>query len=142
MINRNNYKLCDFFNSSIRNICENTKFPGVELLVAGDRGRITRSGAKHSYDKDNFGALVRSRYPKYVKHLHDIFYSLKIRFEPCLQWLTNFINAFNFQNGSVIQERKASFDNLMDCKYGLNPLLPEDMRRLASKFITLYLNAE
>ena len=125
VIDLNDYKLWDFFNSSIQNICENQKFQGVELLVAGDRGRVTRSDAKHSYDKDNFGALVRSRYPKYAKYLHDIFDSLKRRFEPWPQWLTNCNNAFNFQNGLVIQERKVSFDNLMDCKCGPNPLLPE-----------------
>ena len=35
-----------------------------------------------------------------------------------------------------------SFDNLMGCKCGPNPLLPEERKILASEFITLCLNAE
>ena len=111
-------------------------------MVAGDRGHVTRSCAKHIYDKDNFSAFVRSRYPKYAKYLHDILDSLTRRFEPWPQWLTNCNNAFNFQNGLVIQERKVSFENHMDCKCGPNPLLEEERNRLYSEFVTLCLNAE
>ena len=63
VIDLNDYKLGDFFNSSIQNVYEHQTFQGVELLVTGARGRVTRSGAKHNYDKNIFGALVRSRYP-------------------------------------------------------------------------------
>ena len=82
VIEISDYKLWDFFTSSIKDICENQTFQGVELLMAGDRGRVTRSGAKDIYEKDNFSALVKSRYPKYAKYLHDILDSLTRRFEP------------------------------------------------------------
>ena len=89
--------------------------------MAGDRGRVTRSGAKDIYEKDNFSALVKSRYPKYAKYLHDILDSLTRRFEPWPQWLINCEKAFDLKNGLVIQERKVAFDRLMDCKSGPTP---------------------
>ena len=130
MIDHNDYKRWDFFNSSIQNICENQKFQGVELLVAGDRDRVT----------PNIATIKTTSVLWWEVTIQNM--QLKWRFEPWPQWLTNCNNAFNFQNGLVIQERKVSFDNLMDCKCGPNPLLSEERKRLASEFITLCLNAE
>ena len=110
--------------------------------MAGDRGRVTRSGAKDIYEKDNFSALVKSRYPKYAKYLNDILDALTRRFEPWPQWRINCQKAFDFKNGLVIQERKAAVDSLMDCKSGPDPLLEEYRKRLSSEYITMCLNAD
>ena len=90
----------------------------------------------------NFSALVKSRYTKYAKYLHDILDSLTRRFEPWPQWLINCEKAFDLKNGLVIQERKVAFDRLMDCKSGPDPLLQEYRKRLSAEYITLCLNAD
>ena len=87
---------------------------------------ICLDNVRGSYEKDNFSALVKSRYPKYAKYLHDILDSLTRRFEPWPQCLINCEKAFDFKNGLVIQERKVAFDRLIDCKSGPDPLLQED----------------
>ena len=136
------YRLWDFFSVSVKTIKEKQSFNGVELLVPGDRGRVTRSGSKYGYETDTFSALVESRYPKYVKFIEDVLSSMTRRFEPWPKWLTNCDAAFNFGNDLTSQERCNAFQELMKCQVGPSPLLAEDKRILSAQFVTLCMHAD
>ena len=138
----NDYKVWDFFNISSNQICENQTFHGVQLLVPGDRGRVTRSGSQYGYEKDVFSALIKSRYPKYTKYIQDVLDSIRRRFEPWPKWLICCEEAFNFGNDLEQQERKEAFQKLMECQAGPNPLLTEEKKRLSAEYVTLCINAE
>ncbi|MCP3848896.1 MAG: hypothetical protein GY694_01470, partial [Gammaproteobacteria bacterium] len=130
-----------FFNVSVKQLCEKQTFHGVQLLVPGDRGRVTRSGTKYGYEKDTFSALVKSRYTKYTKYIQDVLDSMQRRFEPWPEWLIHCEEAFNFGNELEQQEREESFKNLMECQAGPSPLLADEKKRLSAEYVTLSIHA-
>ena len=96
LVDIGDYKLWEFCNVSVKQLCEKQTFHGVQLLVPGDRGRVTRSGNKYGYGKDTFSALVKSRYTNYTKYIQDVLDSMQRRFEPWPEWLIPCEEVFNF----------------------------------------------
>ena len=64
------------------------------------------------------------------------------RFEPWPQWLILCDEAFNFESDISNEKRKNSFDKLMECPSGPNPLLKDEKYRLKSEFTSFLLNAK
>ena len=140
--NSQTYTVWKFFKSSIETICDSQTFKGIELLVPGDRGRVTRSGKSYAYEKDEFSALVWGRFPHYAEYLTQLLNSLKNRYEPWPEWLLCCDKSCNFEKELTIAERETALKKLMNCPFGPLPLISDEKNRILAEYRTFCLNAE
>ena len=66
---------------------------------------------------------------------------LQSRFEPWTEWLVHSEKALNFTNDLDYQDRKESFQKLLELSHGINSLLDDEKKRLESEYVTLHMNA-
>ena len=136
------FTVWELFSTSVREIIDHQSFHGIELLIPGDRGRVTRSGIAYGYDRDAFQSLANERFDKYAKYLDGLLLSLEDRFEPWPHWLTQSDIAFNFKNNIDLETRKKALQDLMECPFGPAPLVQEEKQRILAEYVTFFLNVQ
>ena len=132
----------DTLRNANSDILEKQEFQGIKLLLPSEKGRVTRRGTRIGCDESAYRKLFEQKLIVYGNYLHNLSEQFVFRFHPWPQWLILCNEAFNFEISDVSTEtRKDSFEQLMECPFGPNPLLDNEKARLRSEYVTFLLNA-
>ena len=129
------------FSNGVKSIIESHTFQNVRLLTRSERGRVTRSGNIFGCDRGSYDTILHQKYRSYAIYLLSFIKQLEYRFEPWPAWVNLSDDAFNFQNSLEFEDRKQSFECLLDLPHGSTPLLNDEKERLKAEYETLHLNA-
>ena len=126
------------------NIMKTQSFNDIPLLLRSDRGRVTRSsgsGSSFGCDEEGFRSIILQRFKNYRIYLDLVLSELYNRFDPWPAWVVLSEQCFNFMNDNEFEQRRESFEKLMDTPHGINPLLNDEKQRLLAEYATLHRNA-
>ena len=121
----------------VAEIVEHNKFCGYELLLPGERGRVTRSVSSYADEMGGYSQLVNSSLKKYATYIDQMLFYLHCRFLPWPQWLVSCNSCFNFIIDLSDEIRKENFETLLEQKCGSTPLKEDEKIRLKAEYTSL-----
>ena len=137
------YPIWETLKNSVYDIVQKQGVSSVsKLSLPSQKGRVTRRGTRIRTDESAYHTLFDSKLVDYGNYLHKLSEQMLSRFKPWPQWLILCDEAFNFESVISNEKRKTSFDKLMECPSGPNPLLKDEKDRLKSEFTSCLLNAK
>ena len=136
---RKPFQLWQDFNDCIDILLKHQTFFGFKVLLPCCR--VTRSGSVFDCDPSSYSQLVKSCFVKYSSYIEILLFNLYCRFVPWPTWVVLCNSCFNFHYTVSDEERKLSFEKLLEEKSSAVPLKSDEKERLKAEYVTLQINA-
>lgn len=136
------FNLWEDFDNYKKLLLEEQTFFGFKVLLPAERGRVTRSLSTFASEMGDYSQLVKSCLSKYDDYIELVLFHLHCRFIPWPEWLVYSNSCFNFLYQTSNDERKISFEKLLDEKSGPAPLKDDEKKRLKAEYVILLVNVE